>query len=149
MTSLSTNVSKPLIKSRALRRFLSHKLALIGLIMVLSLTAACFIGPYLLPYDELHIDLMSRFAPPGTGGHLFGTDPLGRDIAARLFHAGQISMAVGFAFHHILRAVFTTHYLRPKKVCIKPLVSHALLSDAFLCSLRRRDENSGHSLLLL
>ncbi|SDG27477.1 peptide/nickel transport system permease protein [Celeribacter baekdonensis] len=99
MTSapLTSPARRPVIQSRALRRFLSHRLALIGVIMVLSLTLACFIGPHLLPYDELHIDLRARFAPPGTGGHIFGTDPLGRDIAARLFHAGQISMAVGFA----------------------------------------------------
>ncbi|MCA0043494.1 ABC transporter permease [Celeribacter litoreus] len=99
MSSLTANTParRPFIKSRALRRFLSHKLALIGVIMVLTLTAACFLGPFFLPYDELHIDLMARFAPPGSGGHIFGTDPLGRDIAARLFHAGQISMAVGFA----------------------------------------------------
>ncbi|QUS36651.1 ABC transporter permease [Falsirhodobacter algicola] len=88
---------RPVLKSRALRRFLKHRLALIGLIMVAGLTAACFLGPYLLPYDELQIDLRARFAPPGTGAHIFGTDPLGRDIAARLFQAGQISMAVGFA----------------------------------------------------
>ncbi len=99
MTSapLTSPARRPVIQSRSLRRFLSHRLALIGVIMVLSLTLACFIGPHLLPYDELHIDLRARFAPPGTGGHIFGTDPLGRDIAARLFHAGQISMAVGFA----------------------------------------------------
>jgi len=99
MTSapLTSPARRPVIQSRALRRFLSHRLALIGVIMVLSLTLACFIGPHLLPYDELHIDLRARFAPPGTGGHIFGTDPLGRDIAARLFHAGQISIAVGFA----------------------------------------------------
>ncbi|KEJ95534.1 peptide/nickel transport system permease protein [Pseudosulfitobacter pseudonitzschiae] len=99
MTAATTTppVRQPFIKSRALRRFLSHKLAMIGLFMVLGLTFACFVGPYLLPYDELYIDLRARFAPPGTGGHIFGTDPLGRDLAARLFHAGQISMAVGFA----------------------------------------------------
>jgi peptide/nickel transport system permease protein len=99
MTAHATNppVARHFIQSRALRRFLNHKLAMLGVFMVLSLTVACFIGPYLLPYDELFIDLMSRFAPPGSGGHIFGTDPLGRDIAARLFHAGQISMAVGFA----------------------------------------------------
>ncbi len=99
MTAATTtsSVRQPLIKSRALRRFLSHKLAMVGLFMVLGLTFACFVGPYLLPYDELYIDLRARFAPPGTGGHIFGTDPLGRDLAARLFHAGQISMAVGFA----------------------------------------------------
>ncbi len=88
---------KPLIRSRAVRRFFSNRLALVGLLMVLTLTVACFIGPHLLAFDELYIDLRARFAPPGTGGHIFGTDPLGRDIAARLFHAGQISMAVGFA----------------------------------------------------
>lgn len=88
---------RPLIRSRALRRFLSHRLAMLGVAMIATLTLACFIGPHLLPYDELFIDLRARFAPPGTGAHLFGTDPLGRDIAARLFHAGQISMAVGFA----------------------------------------------------
>ncbi|HEY0212725.1 MAG TPA: ABC transporter permease [Paenirhodobacter sp.] len=96
--TMTPDISRPpLIRSRALRRFLSHKLAMLGLVMVLGLTLACFIGPYLLPYDELYIDLRARFAPPGTGAHIFGTDPLGRDVAARLFHAGQISMAVGFA----------------------------------------------------
>lgn len=88
---------RPLIQSRAVRRFLNHRLALLGVFMVLVLTFACFVGPHLLPYDELYIDLRARFAPPGTGGHIFGTDPLGRDVAARLFHAGQVSMAVGFA----------------------------------------------------
>ncbi|PTV95450.1 peptide/nickel transport system permease protein [Rhodobacter aestuarii] len=96
--TLSTSAPRRvLLGSRALRRFVRHKLAMIGLVMVLSLTLACFFGPYLLAYDELFIDLRARFAPPGTGAHIFGTDPLGRDIAARLFHAGQISMAVGFA----------------------------------------------------
>lgn len=66
MTSapLTSPARRPVIQSRALRRFLSHRLALIGVIMVLSLTLACFIGPHLLPYDELHIDLRARFAPP-------------------------------------------------------------------------------------
>lgn len=97
----------PRIRSRALRRFMGHKLAMIGLVMVLGLTAACFIGPYLLPYDQFFIDLRARFAPPGTGGHIFGTDPLGRDVAARLFHAGQVSMAIGFAVMVIATTIGT------------------------------------------
>lgn len=82
--------------NRAVRRFARNPLALLGLFMVLGLTVACFLGPHLLPFDELYIDLRARFAPPLTGAHIFGTDPLGRDIAARLFHAGQVSMTVGF-----------------------------------------------------
>jgi peptide/nickel transport system permease protein len=84
------------LKSRVLKKFIRNKLALAGMAMLFILIAACFIGPHLIPYNELHIDLRARFAPPLSGAHIFGTDPLGRDIAARLFHAGQISLTVGF-----------------------------------------------------
>ncbi len=83
-------------QSRVMRRFMSHRLALLGLVMISALTLACIIGPYLLPYDSLHIDLRARFAPPMTGDHYLGTDPLGRDIAARLLMAGRVSLLVGF-----------------------------------------------------
>lgn len=83
-------------RSRTVKRFRRHKLAMFGVAMILLLTLACVFGPYLLPYDELFIDLRNRFAPPFTGGHIFGTDPLGRDLAARLFNAGRISLLVGF-----------------------------------------------------
>ena len=66
-------------QSRAARRFMSHHLALLGLAMIICLVLACIFAPYLLPYDSLYIDLRARFAPPFTGGHIFGTDPLGRD----------------------------------------------------------------------
>ncbi len=64
--------------------------------MISLLTLACIVGPWLLPYDSLQIDLRARFAPPMTGDHYLGTDPLGRDIAARLLMAGRISLLVGF-----------------------------------------------------
>jgi peptide/nickel transport system permease protein len=83
--------------SRAVLRFISHRLALLGLAMITLLTLACVLGPYVLPYDSLHIDLRARFAPPMTGNHYLGTDPLGRDLAARLLMAGRISLLVGFS----------------------------------------------------
>jgi peptide/nickel transport system permease protein len=83
-------------RNRTLRRFLRHRLAVVGLAIIVILTVACIVGPWLLPYDQLYIDLRARFAPPMTGAHIFGTDPLGRDIAARLFMAGRVSLLVGF-----------------------------------------------------
>ncbi|SIQ48675.1 peptide/nickel transport system permease protein [Rhizobium sp. RU35A] len=83
-------------RSRTIRRFMRHRLAVLGLVMISVMIFACVVGPHLLPYDELFIDLRARFAPPLTGAHIFGTDPLGRDIAARLFNAGRISLLVGF-----------------------------------------------------
>jgi peptide/nickel transport system permease protein len=83
-------------QSRVMRRFMSHRLALFGLVMISLLTLACILGPWVLPYDMLYIDLRARFAPPFTGDHYLGTDPLGRDIAARLLMAGRVSLLVGF-----------------------------------------------------
>jgi len=95
-------------QNRTLRRFARHRLALLGVAMITLIILACLIGPSLLPYDELFIDLRHRFAPPFTAGyHIFGTDPLGRDVAVRLFMAGRISLLVGF-FAMVLSTLFGT-----------------------------------------
>ncbi len=97
MTTLTiTHAPSRWWQSRVMRRFLSHRLALLGLLMIFLLTLACVVGPHLLPYDSLYIDLRARFAPPFTGNHYLGTDPLGRDLAVRLLMAGRISLLVGF-----------------------------------------------------
>ncbi len=83
-------------RNRVVRRFFSHRLAVLGLVMITLLTLACAFAPNLLPYDSLQIDLRARFAPPLTGDHYLGADPLGRDLAARLLMAGRISLLVGF-----------------------------------------------------
>ena len=94
-------------QNRVVRKFFGHRLALLGLVMIALLTLACIFGPYLLPYDSLYIDLRARFAPPLTGDHYFGTDPLGRDITARLLMAGRISLLVGF-FAMLLATILGT-----------------------------------------
>ena len=99
MTTAAVPSAKPYRwwHSRAVRRFCRHKLALTGMAMITLLTLACIIGPHVLPYDMLYIDLRARFSPPMTRDHYLGTDPLGRDIAARLLNAGRISLLVGFS----------------------------------------------------
>lgn len=84
-------------QSRAVRRFVRHRLALVGIVMITVLVLACIVGPWLLPYDSLYVDLRARFAPPFSGLHFLGTDPLGRDQTARLLEAGRISLLVGFS----------------------------------------------------
>ncbi|RWP76056.1 MAG: ABC transporter permease [Mesorhizobium sp.] len=98
---------QPWWRSRAVRRFARHRLAMFGLATIIILVLACIIGPFLLPFDDLYIDLRGRFSPPFTGYHFFGTDPLGRDIAARLLMAGRVSLLVGFAAM-LLSTVFGT-----------------------------------------
>lgn len=93
--------------SRGMKRFARHRLAMVGLAMLVTLTLACVFGPYFLAYDELYIDLAARFSPPFTGNHYLGTDPLGRDLTARLLMAGRISLLVGF-FAMIISTVIGT-----------------------------------------
>ncbi|WP_205700706.1 ABC transporter permease [Croceicoccus sediminis] len=84
-------------ESRTARKFANHRLALLGLAMITILTLACFLGPVFLSHDPLWIDLGVRFTPPLTDGFLFGTDPLGRDMLARLLMAGSVSLLVAFS----------------------------------------------------
>jgi peptide/nickel transport system permease protein len=98
MTVMTTyERSAPWWNNRAVRRFVRHRLAMIGLAVIVLMTLACVIGPKLLPYDDLFIDLRMRFAPPLSGNHILGTDPLGRDVAARLLMAGRMSLLVAFS----------------------------------------------------
>jgi peptide/nickel transport system permease protein len=87
------------------RRFRRHKLAVFGATAIVLMTLACIVGPMLLPYSDTFIDIRQRFAPPFSGPHVLGTDPLGRDILARLLMAGRISLAVGFSAMLISMAI--------------------------------------------
>lgn len=87
------------------KRFRRHRLAVFGTMAIVVLTLACIVGPWLLPYSDTYIDIRARFALPFSGPHILGTDPLGRDVLARLLMAGRISLAVGFAAMMIAMAI--------------------------------------------
>ena len=82
---------------RGVRRFIRHRLALAGFATIIVLAFAAGVGPYLNPYNDLHIDILHRFAAPFAGPHVLGTDQLGRDMLARLEMAGRVSLTVGCA----------------------------------------------------
>jgi peptide/nickel transport system permease protein len=79
----------------AWRRFRQHRLALIGGTAASLLTVMAILAPWIAPYPFDRINLDARWRPPG-GGHLFGTDELGRDVLTRIMYAGRVSLAVGF-----------------------------------------------------
>lgn len=92
----------------AWRRFRRHRLAVAGAATIAVLFLGAFLGPFLLPFDDTHIDVLNRFAAPLSGVHLLGTDELGRDILARLMTGGRISLTVGFMAMLIAIAIGTT-----------------------------------------
>lgn len=86
----------PGIGLRVLERFRAHRLAMFGAVTIVTLTVACFLGPFILPFNDTYIDIMQRFAPPLAGAHVLGTDELGRDMLARILMGGRVSLLVGF-----------------------------------------------------
>ncbi len=89
------------------RRFRRHKLAVIGLFIVVFLGLFAYVGPFLTPYSSTTIpsaDLaLAKELGPGecytaTSGeercHILGTDRVGRDYLTRLMEGGRVSLSL-------------------------------------------------------
>lgn len=77
------------------RRFSRHKLALVGLGILVFLVLVAIFAPFLTSYSPTSPNLTQVLLPP-SAAHPLGTDELGRDVLARLMYGGRISFLVGF-----------------------------------------------------
>jgi peptide/nickel transport system permease protein len=78
------------------RQFRRHKGAVVGLVLLIIIVIASYLGPLLYPLDPFEIDPTNTNQPP-SWGHPAGTDNVGRDVMARVLTGGRISLSVGFA----------------------------------------------------
>lgn len=70
---------------------------IVGLTITIVMLSVVLLSPWLYPNGGSQIDLMHRLAHPFTSlSHPLGTDPLGRDILARVLVGGQVSLLIGF-----------------------------------------------------
>lgn len=78
------------------RRLKKNKLAIIGLIIILSLAVVALSANFIADYETVVIkqEIKNRLQPPSEE-HIFGTDEFGRDIFARLVHGARVSLTVG------------------------------------------------------
>ena len=80
------------VRSDILRRVLGDRAALISLTVLLLMVVLAILAPFIAPEDPVAQDLKSVLLPPGTDGHLLGTDQLGRDVLSRLMIGTTTSM---------------------------------------------------------
>jgi peptide/nickel transport system permease protein len=77
-----------------LRRFLGHRLSVIGLVCIVALYALAFLGPLLTPWGYAEQDPTAYLAPP-SGQHWFGTTQIGEDVFAQTVRGLQKSLTIG------------------------------------------------------
>jgi peptide/nickel transport system permease protein len=74
--------------------FRKNRLALVGSVIIATLTLVALFAPWILPYDPSVQNLPDRLRGP-SWDHPFGNDELGRDILSRVLLGTRISMRVG------------------------------------------------------
>ena len=72
-----------------------HGLGVVGLALALLTLAAAATAPWLAPHDPGAGDFAQILKPPGTPGHLLGTDQLGRDLLSRVLYGARIALFIG------------------------------------------------------
>jgi peptide/nickel transport system permease protein len=87
------------------RRFLRHRLAVAGLVVLVILVASAILAP-VITMDPDALSVSERKQGP-SWEHPFGTDEAGRDVFARTLHGGRISLTIGLAATLIALAIGT------------------------------------------
>ncbi len=108
---------KPVVKEKittpgqlVLRRFMRHKLAITGFVVLIIMLLFSVVGPMLSPYGEYTMfysndgvvsstpsagaDLYNNAFP--SSAHPLGTDKDGRDVLTRMMYGGRVSLIIGF-----------------------------------------------------
>lgn len=80
------------------RVFLEHRLAVIGLVVIVLMVLFCWLGPVFYPTNQVNaaLALNNNLNAPPNGQHLLGTDAAGFDVLGRLMFGGKNSLMIGF-----------------------------------------------------
>ena len=79
------------------RNYKKSPSAMIGLIIIAVIVVVAVIAQFAFNYevDIVQQDILNRFQPPLSPGHLLGTDQYGRDELVRVLYGAKYSLAVG------------------------------------------------------
>lgn len=95
MSTLSVNSITSPVNHRALRQFLRNPAGIIGLVILLIVIAMAVIAPWLFPDDPLDMVATPLLQPGADLAWPLGTDAMGRDLAAGIFHGARVSLLIG------------------------------------------------------
>ncbi len=97
---LTTESPESRLQAKAVQIFVAwlnfsrNPLAMIGLSIIVALVLVAALAPVLATQDPFAQNLTERLLAPGTAGHYFGTDELGRDVYSRILHGASITLYI-------------------------------------------------------
>jgi len=68
----------------------------VAVAFVAFLFLVALVAPIVSPHDPLAVRPDDAYMPPGSPGHLLGTDELGRDLFSRILWGARVSLPVAF-----------------------------------------------------
>ncbi|MGC1215706.1 MAG: ABC transporter permease [Micromonospora sp.] len=83
-------------RARVLRRLRRNPLAVVSFVVLALAALVALLSPWIAPYSVQQTDFAHTFSPPGTPGHVLGTDDLGRDVLSRIMLGARASLQVAF-----------------------------------------------------
>lgn len=93
---IEPEVQKLTPRQEAWRRLKKDKVAIGGLVVLLTVIGLSILAPWITSYNPNQVVMADRLLPIGSPGHILGTDHLGRDMFTRLLFGGRVSVAIGF-----------------------------------------------------
>jgi peptide/nickel transport system permease protein len=77
------------------RLFVRNRAAVAGAIILLGVLAMAILAPILYPGDPWDMVTEPYLAPGASPDYALGTDMMGRDLAAGIFHGARVSLLIG------------------------------------------------------
>jgi peptide/nickel transport system permease protein len=88
-------------------RFKKHRLAVVGLVVLVILVLSATFAPLIRPYDPYKSSFRTRYVAPSIEFPM-GTDDLGRDVLTRILYGGRVSLSVGLLAITLAISIGTT-----------------------------------------
>ncbi|MBB4931245.1 peptide/nickel transport system permease protein [Lipingzhangella halophila] len=106
VTSPASAATPPTARATLWAKFQRRIATWISAGVIAFLLIICFLGPFVLPLPPpVGGNVLDSALPPGSPGHLLGTDVNGNDVLSRLIHGGRSSLTVGVIVNIIGLAV--------------------------------------------
>ncbi|MCW5695102.1 MAG: ABC transporter permease [Bauldia sp.] len=90
-------VARPIARPGTLRILLRNPAAAVGLAILFTVAVVALLAPLVFPGDPLDIAGPALLRPGTNAAFPFGTDSLGRNVAAGLAHGARITLTIGLA----------------------------------------------------